>query len=240
MHPNVRRAALAAADLLFPERCSACTAIVRAGELFCHACHAGVNVLGPPECERCGQPLAAGGTCGPCAAAPEPPIRRARAWAAYHGSGDRQPVAQALAAFKYRGARRLARRLAAAMLARVPPDPPSIIAPIPLHPNQLRRRGFNQSAVLARLVGRALGRRVALRLLVRVRDTPSQTALSAAARAANVAGAFAVRLPAEVDGRSVLLIDDVWTSGSTAGAAAVALRQAGARAVDVLTFARVL
>ena len=241
MDPRSLGVVLAGADLLCPERCAACAAIVGASELFCHGCLTAVNVLGPPECMRCGSPLPHASVCVPCAQSVDPPIRRARAWAAYDaGAADRRPVARALVAFKYLGMRRLGRRLAAAMLPRVPSEPGAILAPVPLHPRQLHRRGYNQSAILARRLGRALGWPVALRLLVRTRDTPSQTALSAAARAANVTGVFAVPLPAAVCERTVLLIDDVWTSGATARAAAVALRDAGARAVDVLTFARVL
>ena len=128
--------------------------------------------------------------------------------------------------------------MAAAMAARAPGAPESIVVPVPLHVTRLRHRGFNQSAVLARYVARVLGRPVALRLLVRTRDTPSQTALSLPARAANVAGAFAVRDPGTARARTFLLVDDVWTSGATARAAASALYAAGAQHVDVVTFAR--
>jgi predicted amidophosphoribosyltransferase len=94
--------------------------------------------------------------------------------------------------------------------------------------------------VLARHIAHILGRPAALQLLRRTRDTPSQTSLSAHARAANVAGAFTVSRQLHVDDLAVLLVDDVWTSGATARASAAALRDAGARAVDVLTVARVL
>jgi ComF family protein len=227
--------------VLCPERCAACDAVVDAGRLFCHGCIGSVNVLGPPECRHCGAPLANGALCARCASDGDPPIRRGRAWAAYDGAAPAvRPVAAVLAAFKYQGLRRLGRRMAALMATRAHADPGAIVAPLPLHPRRLRQRGFNQSAVLARHLGRALDRRVALRLLLRTRDTPSQTALSLEARAANVAGAFAVRVPEEVRDRSILLVDDVWTSGATARAAARALRAHGAAAVDVLTFARVL
>jgi len=232
---------LAGADLLCPERCAACNTIVGASVLFCHDCLAAVNVLGPPQCMQCGLPLQQGCVCVSCAATTDRLIHQARAWAAYDGTRpEPRPVARALAAFKYHCARRLGRRLAAAMLTRVPSESGAIIAPVPLHPRQLRRRGFNQSAILARCLARELGWPVAVRLLSRTRDTPSQTALSLAARAANVACAFAVPFPPAVRGHTILLIDDVWTSGATARAAATALRDAGARAVDVLTFARVL
>ena len=126
------------------------------------------------------------------------------------------------------------------MLARLPSSDVSLVVPVPLHVQRLRQRGFNQSAVLARHLGRSLECRVALSLLVRMRNTPSQLPLSPEARAANVAGAFAVRHPVLVRGRTILVIDDVWTSGATARAVAAALRAAGATAVDVLTLARAL
>ena len=239
MKAQAVRVVVASADALCPERCAACSAIVGATELFCHGCRSTVNVLGPPECARCGTPDRAG--CPRWCADAAAPIRRARAWAEYESpERSERVVARALAAFKYAGTRRLGRRIAHVMLTRVPADPDAVIAPVPLHRERLRRRGFNQSAVVARHIARALGWPLRLQLLVRVRDTPSQTALSAAARAANVANAFAVPLPEAVRARSILLVDDVWTSGATARAAATALRSAGATTVDVLTFARVV
>lgn len=228
------------ADVLCPERCAACATIVEARTLFCHACRAAVNVLGPPECDRCGRPLTDGASCDGCAHRDDAAVRRVRAFARYDAGESSHPVADALHAFKYRGIHRLAPRLALAMLPRTPPamDAP-VVVPVPLHRARLRARGFNQSALLATHLGRALGWPVAMRLLVRTRDTPSQTALTAAARRSNVADAFAVRRTGDADGRSVLLVDDVWTSGATTEAAARALRADGARAVDVLTFARV-
>jgi ComF family protein len=228
------------ADVLFPERCAACATIVAARTLFCHACRATVNVLGPPECDRCGRPLRDSTASDCCGDSDHAPIRRVRAFARYDAGDPSHPVADALHAFKYRGLQRLAPRLASAMLPRIPAaTATTIIAPVPLHRVRLRTRGFNQSALLATHVGQALGCPVAVRLLVRTRDTPSQTALSAAARRANVADAFAVRRAGDAHGRDVILIDDVWTSGATTEAAARALRADGARAVDVVTFARV-
>ncbi len=240
MRRVLERLARDVADVLCPERCAACAAIVPAHVLFCHACRDGVNALGPPECERCGRPLAQGSCCARSAAADDAPVRCARAFARYDTGATRHPIAAALHAFKYRGAWRLAPRLAQAMLARVPATLGApLVAPVPLHVVRLRQRGFNQSAMLALLLARALGWPVAVRLLVRTRDTSSQTALAVAARRANVDGAFVVRRPGSARGRHVLLVDDVWTSGATACAAARALRGDGARAVDVLTFARV-
>lgn len=226
-------------DLLCPERCAACAEVVQPLQLFCHDCWARVRQLGAPECWGCGCPRSTPDRCDACTGQASP-IRTARAWASYHSHDGESPVAHAIASFKYAGARRLGRRLVATMLARVPNPDVSLIVPIPLHPRRLRQRGFNQSAVLARHLGRAIGCPVALTLVVRTRDTPSQTTLNPIARAANVADAFAVRDPALVRNRAVLVIDDVWTSGATVRAAAGSIRSAGAVAVDVLTVARVL
>ena len=162
-----------------------------------------------------------------------------RAFAAYERDRAGSPLARAIARFKYGGASRLGRRFADALAARVPTPDVDVLVPVPLHARRLRQRGFNQSAVLARHLARALGRRVALRAVVRSRDTPSQVGLGGDARARNVADAFALRERAALAGRSVLVIDDVWTSGATAQAVARVVRDAGAVAVDVLTIARV-
>jgi ComF family protein len=245
MRPAIRRIAAATLDALCPERCAACGAVVAAHALFCHACRDAVNVLGPPECERCGCPLAAGFSCERCVLDDDAAIGRARAFARYETGVAGHPVARAVHAFKYAGTWRFATRFAAAMLPRVPATPwtrtgaAPLVVPVPLHHARLRVRGYNQSAMLALHIARARRWPVALALLVRTRDTPSQTALTAAARRANVADAFAVRRPSAARDRDVLLVDDVWTSGATARAAAHALRRDGARAVDVLTFARV-
>ena len=201
------------ADLLCPERCAACSALVAPAHLFCTRCLATVHRLGPPECPCCGCPTVEPAACATCAVATSAPLRSARAWASYERTAATSPIARAIASFKYHGAQRLGPRLAAAMVTRVAHRDVSTVVPVPLHPRRLRERGFNQSAVLARHIGRIFGCRVALTAVVRQRNTPSQVALPLHGRAANVSGAFAV---------------------------AEALRTAGAAAVDALTIARVL
>jgi len=227
-----------AADLICPEHCAGCDAFVDQRALFCATCRASVRTLGPPECARCGDPLPPAGRCACLLAAS--PIRMARAFAAYDRAAATNPVARAIARYKYAGARRLGRRLAAALLPRIPDPAVDVVVPVPLHPRRLRGRGYNQSAVLARLVGRFLGCRVELRAVTRVRHTPTQVGLGTEERARNVADAFAVRDATAVADRTVLVVDDVWTSGATARAVATTLRAAGAVAVDVATIARVL
>jgi ComF family protein len=109
--------------------------------------------------------------------------------------------------------------------------------PEPLHPRRLAERGYNQAALLSRPIARALGRRHSARALVRVRDTPMQSALNAPERRTNLVGAFSVRDSRVITGKSVLLVDDVRTTGSTLAACATALHEVGAACVFPLVLA---
>jgi ComF family protein len=117
--------------------------------------------------------------------------------------------------------------------------PGAVLVPVPLHPRRRRERGFNQAEIVALEVGSRVGLPVSPLALVRRKDTPPQTGLSAAERRKSVDGAFAVRRRCHVAGKVVVLVDDVLTTGATALACARALREAGAAEVRVLTLARV-
>jgi ComF family protein len=144
---------------------------------------------------------------------------------------------------KFRGRRRVANRLAAALLEQPRVAalllPGAVLVPVPLHPRRARQRGFNQAELLALALARR--RRVALAAdaLVRRANTSPQTGLSAAQRRRNVRRAFFVARRARIDGRRVVLVDDVVTTGATALECARVLRQAGASEVRLLTAARV-
>jgi ComF family protein len=148
-------------------------------------------------------------------------------------------------AFKYGGLPRLAEDLAHAMtrhLPRPPSTPAATLIPIPLGHRRLRERGYNQSERLARALGR-IWRLPVCEPLVRVRETASQTALTPAARLANVAGAFAVRdagahFALRTPHPALVLVDDVFTTGATLAEAARALQDAGAAGIAAITFGR--
>jgi ComF family protein len=230
-------------DALLPPQCLTCDAAVEGDAQFCAACFRDVGFVTAPCCVACGVPFAhaavgsAAGLCPACELA-RPPWGRARGALRY------EPPGQAvLLAFKYAdrpehaaGLARLMRRAGAALLAEA-----ELLVPVPLHRTRLRARRYNQSALLARALGRLAGRPVLVDGLVRLRATQPLTALAAEARAATVKDAFAVRpaRAASVSGRRVLLIDDVMTSGATAAACTRALLAGGAAGVDVLVAARV-
>src|SRR5262249_28642025 len=138
---------------------------------------------------------------------------------------------EAVHALKFGGQRGLARPLgdllAELVTADLPVDGVDLVVPVPLHPSRERERGFNQSLLLARRIGRVCKLPVRADLLVRTAATRPQAELAADARA-NVRDAFAVRRPELVKGRRVILVDDIFTTGSTASACARRLREAGA------------
>lgn len=230
------------ADALLPPQCLACGAAVDGVGRLCAACWAGVGFIAPPVCAACGLPfdfaIEPGALCGACAAA-APVYHRARAVMRYDdGSrelvlgfkhGDRTEAAPAYG--------RWLARAGAELLAET-----DLIVPVPLHRWRLLRRRYNQSALLALALGRACRRPAAVDLMARVKATPSQAGLGAAARHANLRGAFSVRAKWRdiLRDKRVLLIDDVMTTGATVEAAARVLGRAGAARVEVLTLARVV
>ena len=199
----------------------------------------------PPWCARCGQPEPLFGLCRICQDWPTAlSCVRSAVWL--------DPAARrAVHALKYGGLPRIAADLAAAITrVSLPADGTVVLVPVPLAAQRLRSRGYNQSECLARQLSRHW-RRPVRHLLVRTRDTATQTALTPAARLANVAGAFQVRsgvaVPqARIPERSALriphstfvLVDDVFTTGATLGAAARALQDAGALSIMAVTFGR--
>jgi len=237
------RAGRALLDLLLPPQCVTCDAPVETPGLFCADCFRRTGFITEPFCVRCGVPFgseAIGGLEGLCPGCREnPPVfRRARAALRYDAQGRRL-----ILPFKHADRTELSAVLAPQM-ARAGAtllQEADVLVPVPLHRWRLFRRRYNQAAVLARAVGKLACRPCVPDALVRQRATASLGEKSAAERAVEVAGAFAVRASRAglLVGKSVLLVDDVMTSGATANACTTVLLEAGATSVDVLAAARV-
>jgi predicted amidophosphoribosyltransferase len=215
-------------ELLLPQRCLVCG---DAGSQLCGACRAALPRIVPPLCDRCGAPTAwPVQRCRECSGR-RLGFEQARAAVAYDAS-----VRRVVAAWKERGLRRFADD-AAALVAECLPRPDAEL--VSFVPADLGRRGRRGHHPAERLAG-ALARRWGIRsepLLVRARRSERQRGLSLPDRRRNVAGAFAAHAPVS---DSIVLVDDVYTSGATVSAAASALRAAGASRVDVVTFARTI
>lgn len=194
-----------------------------------------VDLLAPPQCAACEAELHPGsaGFCGACAPLLDPLAGAEARVAAYRYGG---PLADAIRRYKYGRRAELAHPLGRLLVpaARARADLDALV-PVPLHPRRLRERGFDQASLLAGEVARALAVPRRLDLVRRVRATPAQASLDREGRLANVRGAF-VASPAS-HGLRVLVIDDVRTTGATAGAVASALLDAGARSAHSLALA---
>ncbi len=215
-------------DLLLPMRCAVCGA---SGEELCAACRKRLPRLEPPLCGRCGAP-----TAWPVARCRECSGRRlafasARAAVAYDDD-----VRRLVRAWKERGLRRLAAEAAELVAGVLPPPGSGALTFVPPDRARSLQRGHHPAERLAHELGERWSLPV-LSLVGRTRPAPRQRGLALADRQRNVAGAFA---PASDAAGAITLVDDVYTSGATAAAAASALRRAGARRVEVVTFARVV
>jgi predicted amidophosphoribosyltransferase len=216
-------------ELLLPQRCLACG---RSGAAFCAACLDALVRLAPPLCERCGAP-----TSWPVRRCSECTGRRlafesARAAVAYD-----EPVRRLVAGWKEHGLRSLAAVAAAATAGALEPPDVAALTFVPPDRDRLLRRGHHPAERLARELGERW-RLPVVEAIARTSTTPRprQRGSRLAERRRNVRGAFTATEPP----RDVCLVDDVYTSGATASAAASALRRAGARRVVVVTFARAL
>lgn len=231
-----------AIGLVYPPTCIGCAGATGEVHGLCPRCWSGMGFIERPYCERLGTPFAyeiGGPLLSPAAIADPPVFARARAVARYDGTarelvhrlkfGDRLDLAEAMGV--------MMARAGAELLAEA-----DILVPVPLHPLRLWQRRFNQSMALAAVIARRQGLIVDPFILARVRRTRQQVGLTRPQRAQNLQGAF--RVPAsrrqDVEGRRIVLVDDVVTTGATANAASRALLRAGAAQVDVLSFARVV
>lgn len=230
------------ADAVLPPLCFGCRAPVDHVGALCPACWRGLNFISGACCQRCGVPfdVVAGADnfdCEQCLRQP-PAFSRARAPLMYDDA-SRGLIMQFKHGDQLHAARSFLPWLQTSgteILARA-----DVIIPVPLSRWRLFVRRYNQAALLAQLLARATNKIVLVDALRRIRRTPSQGGRSRAERFKNVKGAFAVppRMAAQLQGKTVVLVDDVLTTGATASECAATLLAAGAARVDVLTVARV-
>lgn len=228
--------------LVFPSFCKICREpLEEAGErVVCSSCLARLEPRVGPACPRCGRFLdGAGGDhlCARCLES-EPPFSLHRSCGAYAGT-----LKDVVLLFKYRKYAPLGRPLAAWADACLGAEPrlwqgADLLVPVPLHPARRRERGFNQARLVARRLGKLRGIAVLGGCLVKTRQAPPQAGLRAAERERNVVGAYAVRRPSKVRGRTLVLVDDVTTTGATIRECARVLKEAGARDVRAVTLAQ--
>jgi ComF family protein len=214
-----------ALDLLFPPRCVGCGSI---GRWICDRCWPAVPWLPERRCSLCGR-HAPQTTCVTCSGG-------SSALDGVIAVADFEDVArEAVHAVKFDGRHAISRLLGQLMAARVVGEEPNVVIPVPLHPARRRERGYDQSVLLARHIARVLNVPCYDHALRRSRRTEQQATLESAARRRNVAGAFETRRP--LTGASILLVDDVLTTGATLEAAAEVLRASGAESIIGLVFA---
>ncbi len=228
---------------LLPVHCASCSSCLKDDPIphFCSDCWSTISPMPDARCARCDHPFPSSiastysphHVCQPCAVRPP---SYTRAWTLYPYL---PPLQHAIRLFKYQGKVSLAAPLAGLMMARLPPlNTVDMIMPVPLHIQRLREREFNQSLLLADHIGRHLDIPVVYTNLIRTVPTPPQTTLSRKSRQKNLRRSFAVRRPDAILNMRILLIDDVFTTGTTVNECAKVLRRAGSADVFVITLSR--
>lgn len=239
---GLRNSLLGILDVIFPPVCHLCREIIpNAGELhICNGCREKLSPIGSPLCTICGAPfvstIQADHLCGDCSTTP-PNFNAARAAFRFEGA-----VQELIHRFKYGKRIQLRRPIALLIMEQlgdaVSQWSPDFVIPVPLHDSRLRWRGFNQAILVGELLASRWRIPIVKDVLRRERETREQTTLTGAERARNVRGAFGVADSAMVSGKRVLLVDDVYTTGSTVSECARALKKNGTEKVYVVTMAR--
>ncbi len=227
-------------DCVLPPRCISCGAVLNGEQGLCSDCFNKIDFISFPYCPHCGRPYenAESGLCAQCLKEKHPIFRMSRS--AYRYTEESKPL---ILAFKFYDRTDNAPVLAQMMYragADILKEGVDVIVPVPLHFSRLIKRRYNQSALLAKYLGKLSGVKVDYTSVLRHRHTRPQVEFSGKARVKNVKDAFRVKRPERIAGKRVLLIDDVMTTGSTLRECALVLKKAGAVSVDTLTVARVL
>lgn len=227
-------------DILFPSSrlCAFCNSRTEGtGSSLCAGCIALILRYGEEKevCPRCGR-FIAGGSCPNCFDWPPGVLERVVGVVPYNGLYKDKVLD-----LKYNGHKDISQAMGMLMAVKaracLPMDKEALIVPVPLHQLREDDRGYNQSALLARTVARELSLKYEDKALERVRYDCSQTALGRCERRVNLDGAFAVKNPAQIKGRKILLVDDIITTGATMLASAASLKEAGALEIYGLTWA---
>ncbi|PXF56407.1 MAG: amidophosphoribosyltransferase [Deltaproteobacteria bacterium] len=238
MQWSLARLTLVIRDILFPPCCAACQVrpFVPAGDRLCQGCLESARSIEFPVCTVCGLPFygpqGTGHTCGRCIKDP-PSFDTARSVFQYQGS-----VRTLIHRIKYNDDGHALKALSSLSMEHVLLDhlKPDMVIPVPLHSKRLRKRGFNQSLRLARTIFPHIP--LGMDILTRTLNTKPQTELSMKERLRNVRNAFEAASPLPEGVETILLLDDVYTTGATVRACAKALKRAGAKEVHVFTVAR--
>lgn len=232
----------ASLNMLLPPRCPSCRVRIEQNGHICASCWASLALIADPKCNICGIPFAHAQddlTCGACLASP-PGYDKAVAPVLYEDKG--RDLVLALKHGRLFSAAPAMARLMAGHLGRIVAEEKNcLLVPVPLHPTRLMARRFNQSQLIAQALSDQMAIPVNALALRRTRATPSQGGLKKSGRLKNVKGAFDVadRHRRTIEGKTILLVDDVLTTGATASASAAALKKMGAEHVIVAAFARV-
>ena len=225
-------------DLLFPPLCLNCDSAVGGNQTLCPACWKAIHFIAPPWCAVCGAPFEVpvepNTVCGECLAFP-PDFTRAHSAMVYDDASRRL-----ILSFKHSDRLHPVRAMADWMRRNGAElwQTADIIIPVPLHRWRLFKRRYNQAALLAQELGKLLNKPVAVDALQRIKATASQGHLNREQRRQNIAGAFRLAPRTDVKGKTVVLVDDVLTTGATVNACSRVLLKAGATAVYVATLAR--
>lgn len=227
-------------DSVLPPRCFSCGLLVTSQGELCSHCWTGLNFISKPQCHCCGFPFefasaVTGQLCGACLES-EPLYEKARAVFRYDDASKK--LILALKYFdKLDGAEHFGRLMWRTIEPFAGKD--DIVIPVPLHPKRLFQRRFNQAALLAKAIRKYSGLEMQLLNLIRQKPTVSQGGLSRNKRLKNVRGAFSVKNSQQLEGRSVILVDDVQTTGATVNECVRVLLKAGVQSVIVISLARV-
>jgi ComF family protein len=233
MLTHIQKSGQSLLDLLYPPVCISCKA---SASWLCQICLSQINFITTPVCNRCGTPAPSPVlACRQCQNNPLQDIDGIRSAALFEDN----PIRPAIHFLKYRNHKAVAAILATTLAETYQRYQISgqVIVPVPLHAARLRQRGYNQTELLARALGPLLKLPVNTKTLQRTRSTQSQMTLGVNERHQNVVDAFACS-NSTLSGRTVILIDDVCTTGSTLDACASALKKSGAAAVWGLTLAK--